>query len=100
MPKLSLEIPHSLDQEEAVRRLKDGFSRIKETYGGQIDKLEETWNDHQLVFSFVTFGLTIQGSVSVEPSEVKITAELPLAATMFKGTIEQQIRDEVAKLLT
>ena len=99
MPKLSMTIPHELEKEQAVERLKEGFGRIRETYRGQVKDLEETWNDSTLTFGFTTFGFKIKGSVAVEPSQVEMTGELPFAAMMFKGAIEQQVRDQIGKLL-
>ena len=99
MPSLNLEVAHALDQEEATRRLKDRFGQIKEKYAGQINDLEERWNGDTLDFSFKTFGIQIKGTVVSGPSEVKVRTQLPLAAMMFKGTIEKQLGDELRSLL-
>lgn len=100
MPNLSMVFAHALDQQEAVQRLKDRFSSIKETYAGQIKDMEEKWDDNALAFGFTTFGLKISGTVAVESSEVKLAAKLPLAAAMFKGQIQKQIGEELKKLLS
>ena len=99
MPKLSMAFAHALGQQEAVGRLKERFSSIKETYAGHIKDMEEEWDNNALAFGFTTFGLKVQGTVAVEPSEVKLDAKLPLAAAMFKGQIQKQIGDELKKLL-
>jgi putative polyhydroxyalkanoic acid system protein len=99
MPSLNLEVPHALDQEEATRRLKDRFGQIKEKHAGQISDLEERWNGNTLDFSFKTFGIRVKGTAVSGPSEVKVQTQLPLAAMMFKGTIEQQLGDELRSLL-
>ena len=44
-------------------------------------------------------GMSISGTVAVEPDRVKLDASLPFAAVMFKGMIEQQIRKEIDGLL-
>ena len=99
MPKLSMTIPHDLDKEQAVERLKEGFGQIRETHREKVKDLEESWNDGTLTFGFTTFGFKIKGSVAVELSQVEMTGELPFAAMMFKGAIEQQVRDQISKLL-
>jgi len=99
MPSISLVVPHTLGQEEATSRLKNGFGNIRQTYQEHVSDLEETWDDNVLTYSFKTFGLSIKGTVTVEPSEVKLHSNLPLPAVMFKGTIEQQVRDHMTKLL-
>ena len=99
MPKLSWAIPHALDPEEAARELKQGFSSLKDTYSQHVSDLEEVWNDNTLTFSFKTFGFGIKGTVTVEQPEVKIAAEIPLAAMVFKGAIEQQVGEKIRSLL-
>jgi hypothetical protein len=99
MPSISVAVAHTLGQEEASSRLKHGFGSIRQTYEQHVSDLEEAWDGHVLTYSFKTFGFTIKGTVAVEPSEVKLHSSLPLAAVMFKGTIEQQIRDQMTKLL-
>ena len=100
MPNLNMDFAHALAQQEAVQRLKDRFKSIQETYAEHIKDMEEKWDDNALAFGFTTFGLKVQGTVAVEPSEVKLAAKLPLAATMFKGQIQKQIGDELKKLLS
>lgn len=99
MPKVNIAVAHELGREEATRRLQDRFHNIKQRFGSQISDLEESWNGDSLQFGFRTFGLKISGLVESEPDEVKVSAVLPIAAMMFKGTIEQQIRDELTKIL-
>ena len=100
MPKLKLGVPHTLGQEEATRRLKARFGELKNRFGGQISDLEEAWDGDLMTFGFKAMGMAIRGVVASESSEVNVKADLPLAAMMFKGTIEQQMRDELGKILT
>lgn len=99
MPSISLSVPHALGRDEAVERLKCGFGQAREGYAQQVSDLVEQWDGHLLKYSFKTFGMSIAGTVSVEPAEVQVTAALPLAAALFRGAIEQQIREQMARLL-
>jgi len=99
MPKLLTTIPHSLGEEEATRRLRDGFRDIKASSRDQVTDLEEVWEGNTLAFSFNGFGFPIKGTVVAEPREVKVAAVLPFAAMMFKGMIERQVRERLSKLL-
>ncbi len=99
MPRLTMDQPHSLGQEEATRRLKETFSVVKTTYESQVSELHEEWNDHALSFGFKVMGMKIAGTVAVEESAVKVGADLPLAAAMFRGTIEKRIKEELDQLL-
>jgi len=99
MPKLFITVPHSLGQDDATERLREQFISAKDAYGEHVSNLKAQWDANVLNFRFTTFGATVKGSVTAEPSEVKVHANLPLMAAMFKGTIEQQIRDRLTKLL-
>ena len=99
MPKLTTETPHALARDEAIRRLKERFGEARDTYGSQVTDLHEQWNGGTLSFSFKVVGMSIAGTVAVEDSAVKLDAELPMAAIMFKGMIEGRIREELNTLL-
>jgi len=99
MPKLTVDVPHNLGQEEASRRLKDKMGSVREMFGDQVNDLQEEWRDDQLWFSFRVVGMSVSGVVAVEPTRVTVDADLPLAAAMFRGTIEQRVRDEIAGVL-
>ncbi|MBI3837770.1 MAG: polyhydroxyalkanoic acid system family protein [Planctomycetia bacterium] len=43
--------------------------------------------------------MNIKGELTVDPNEVKINGVLPFAAMMFKGKIEQTVREELEKVL-
>ena len=100
MPKVNIAIPHDLGQDEATRRIQTHFHTVKDQFGGQISDMEEEWEPNGLRFGFRVMGLKIAGSVASEPTEVQVAADLPMAAMMFKGTIEQQIQDELSKMLS
>jgi len=99
MPSIDLTVPHALGREEAVQRLKTGFGLAREGYQQHVSDLVEEWDGHLLRYSFKTFGMSVAGTVAVEPAEVRVTAGLPLAAALFRGAIEQQIREQMGKLL-
>jgi hypothetical protein len=99
MPKLNVEVPHSLPQDEATRRLKDSFTSVRDTYQSHLSDFQEKWGDHQLDFSLTTFGMTISGNVVSAPSSVNVVADLPMMALMFKGKIEERIREHLSQLL-
>jgi hypothetical protein len=99
MPSLKLTFPHQLGQPEAVARLKNLLTRVKEKYQEQVSDLQEAWNGNMLNFSFSTYGFKVSGDVIVQPTEVQLDGQIPVAAMMFKGKIENAIRDQLAKEL-
>jgi hypothetical protein len=52
-----------------------------------------------LTYSFKAMGIAVQGTLTVEPADVKLDAELPWVAMAFRGTIESKVREELGKLL-
>ena len=99
MAKISLSVTHDLGKEEALKRLQSESDALKETFGGSVSDLKEHWNDSRLDFSLVAYGMKVSGGLVVEPAEVAATISLPLAAAMFKGTIEERIRQRLESLL-
>ena len=88
-----------MGQEKATNRLKKQFGIVRDAYAQHVSDLQEQWNGNVLDYRFTTLGATIRGTVTVEPSEVTVNADLPLMAVMFKGQIEQQIRNRLTELL-
>jgi hypothetical protein len=99
MPQLTMESSHALGREEALRRLKEKIGRVKDTYQSRVSDLYDEWKDDTLSFGFKAVGMEFAGTVTVEPSAVKLNTNLPFAAMMFKGVIEQKIREELGDLL-
>jgi hypothetical protein len=99
MPKLTMTVPHALGQQEALERLQERFHAAIQSYGDRVQGLEQQWNDNALTYRFQAFGVSVNGSARVEPSEVTVVMEMPLMASMFKGTIEKQLREELGRIL-
>ena len=99
MPKVSVAVPHDLDQQEATERLKAQFGNLRDRFGQDVSDVEEEWDGHVLRFGFTTYGVQIRGTVSSGESEVTVAADLPLVAMPLKGAIERQIRGELEKIV-
>ena len=99
MPSLKMSVPHQLGQDEAVTRLKGFLEKVKQRYQNQVSDLEESWAANTLDFAFKTYGFHIKGHMVVDPDDVKFEGQIPFAAMMFKGKIEQTIRDEMNRVL-
>jgi len=100
MPKLYIDIPHVLGQDEAMRRLKTKFAAAKAEHQDRVSDYKDEWQDHVFSFGFKALGMAVSGTVAVEPKQIKLAAQLPLAAMLMKSTIEEHIRREVDALLS
>lgn len=100
MPGFKVEVPHTLGQEEATNRVKSLLDHLRGRFEGAIKDMEQTWTDDDVMqFSFKTAGLTIKGTMDVQPESVIVKGDLPFAAMLFKGKIESSIREELEKCI-
>ncbi len=99
MPKLKIEVPHKLTQEEALNRIKGLLGEVKTQFADKISNLQENWRGNMGTFSFSAMGFSVSGSLSVTPSMVELFGNLPFAALFFKGKIEATIRERAETLL-
>ncbi len=95
MPRLSMQIPHTLGRDEATRRIKEQIPKVR----GNVSELEEQWQDHTLTFHFQVLGFKVGGALAVEDTAANVDVDLPLAAMMVKGMIEQRVRQELGTVL-
>jgi len=101
MPTLNIAVPHQLTQAEATERLKQKRTEIKEQHTYTVSDLKETWTTpNSLDFAFKILGFSLTGTVESLESSVRIVVALPIAATIMKGTIEDQVRRELEQVLT
>lgn len=100
MPRMSLTVPHRLSQADAAQRMRSFIQRMREKHPDKVRDLEESWNGDSLSFAFSTFGFKIRGTLHVQPQHVQVDAELPLAAMMFRGRLEQEFRETLTRVLS
>ena len=99
MPSLSLTIPHALGQEEAITRMKNESKAALEAFGDRVKNVKEEWDGNRVNFSFSAMSFSIEGNMEVNQDNVAMTAKLPMAAFMFKGMIEQRLRERFQEVL-
>jgi len=100
MPTLDVTVPHNLSQTEAKDRIQNLIQDLQTKFGGQIKNLSQTWSDHSSNFSFEAQGFKVSGQLSVHPSHMHLTAQIPMAALPFRGMIERVIKEKAAALLS
>jgi hypothetical protein len=100
MPSVKISVPHNLGTEEAKRRIQGLITDAKSKFGGQATNVRENWTNNRNDFGFQAMGMTVSGSMEVEPAAVNISVDLPFAAMLLKGKIEKEITDKARLLLT
>ena len=99
MARLDMVVSHHLTQDEALGRIKTLLGQVKNQFADTISNLREDWNGNTGKFSFSAMGFSVSGTLTVKPSRVELSADLPLAAMFFKEKIESTIRERAEILL-
>jgi hypothetical protein len=98
---VTVTLKHDLGADEARRRLREGFDRIKSSLsGGMMFAFSETWaSDNQLRFQAKGLGQTIDGVIDVFPQHVRIEATLPGVLASLAEIITGKLEKEGTLLL-
>lgn len=98
---VTVTISHDLGAEEARKRLRSGFGKLKSSLsGGLMFAFEENWtNDDQLRFTAKGLGQTIDGVIDVFPQHVRIEATLPGVLASLAEIITGKLEKEGTLLL-
>jgi hypothetical protein len=99
MPGFSTEVNHSLGQDVALEKLKGFLDQVRQRYPKQISEIEGSWSDNVLNYEFTTFGIKVDGTLTVEEEVVKMEGNLPFAAMMFKSKISDSIKVALEKAI-
>ncbi len=87
-------IKHSLSPEKlrlAVRKFADVYCERFKEYGTTV-----SWhNEDQLEVAFKVTGIRLSGMLTLEPTELGIDMDVPLAFRLFKGRAIRAIEEEV-----
>jgi hypothetical protein len=100
MPKLNLVVPHNLEQQDAQARVQGYLAKLKHVYPDRVSNLQEEWVGNALKFAFSAMGMGVKGTMTVNDKDVTVDGDLPFAAMMFKGKIENGMRDELTRVLS
>ena len=95
---MDITVAHCFSQDEALQRSHGLLEKIEKQFADKISDLQQEWDGNTGMLNFSVMGFSVSGKLTVEPSEVKLTATLPFAAVFFKGKIEAVIREELENL--
>lgn len=100
MARLTIVAEHELPKGEALRRLKTKLgSCVAARYRRQVIELHEGWADDTFSFRFKAVGMKVSGTLTVDDSTVRVAADVPFAALLFKKKIDEQVRAELVSAL-
>jgi hypothetical protein len=96
---MNVEVPHQLTADEVRSRLERKAEFLQSQFGDKVKDMTQAWVGNILNFGFKTMGMRFDGSVGVEDQRVVVNGDIPFAAVMFKGKIENEIRQQLEKIL-
>jgi len=92
VPKYQLDIPHTLPDDEAKKRISDATGKLSSDYGASC-----TWkSDNELAVS----RKGLDARVMLEPSRVRIDLNLGFLLTPFADTIKNGITKKLSSILS
>jgi hypothetical protein len=99
MPKVHVEVPHKLKEEEAITRLKGMIADLNRVFADKIHHVKEEWEQNTNHFQYDVMGFHVAGLLQVLPQQAVLEAELPIAALPFKKRIEDLVKQQMGDLL-
>lgn len=87
-------ISHRLGKDEAVRRLKSGFAKVRANYGHVFAIKDETWTGDRLQFHVSALGQAASGTVDVREDHVRLEVTLPWLLAKLAEKLQPLIRKE------
>lgn len=99
MSNLTMNIPHQLGREEALKRIQSVLKNVEARFGNQVSDLHQEWDENAGKFSFRVMNMPISGTLTVSDADVALDSKLPLAASLFEGKIKSVILEEAKKVL-
>jgi len=96
VPKINLEVPHTMSAADARAKLEHFTEKLPKD---QVSDLEQTWNGNTLTFSFKTMGIKLGGDLTAADEKLIVALDLPFAAMMFKGKIETEMKEQLKRLM-
>lgn len=95
---VTMTVSHELGQEEAYRRIHEGFGRIETSLGMGV-KVDHKWTDHTCHFTAKALGQTVAGEIEVRPEDIRIEVRLPALLAGMAEKITGVLKKESTLLL-
>jgi putative polyhydroxyalkanoate system protein len=95
---IEVDLPHQLGKDEARRRIANNIHRLEEHIPGKA-QVESGWAGDQLNLKVQALGDSVQATIDVEDSKVRVKVLLPGLLGMFAGPIQAALRKKGNVLL-
>ncbi|ABD27392.1 hypothetical protein Saro_2957 [Novosphingobium aromaticivorans DSM 12444] len=96
---MRIAIPHSLDRDEARRRLRDKAAQAADKAEGMATVTTAFADDDHMTMTVGAMGYTVDCAVELTESELVVEVDIPASLGFARRMIEGMIRDKSGKLL-
>jgi putative polyhydroxyalkanoate system protein len=84
---IEVDLPHNLGKDEARRRIANNVHRLQDHIPGGA-QVESGWSGDQLNLRVQALGDSVQSTIDVEDTKVRVRVLLPGMLGMFSGLIQ------------
>jgi len=95
---IEVDLPHKLGKDEARRRIANNIHRLTEHIPGGAH-VESGWAGDQLNLNIQALGESVQSTINVEETKVRVKLLLPGMLGMFSGVIQGALQKKGDLLL-
>jgi putative polyhydroxyalkanoate system protein len=95
---IEVDLPHNLGKDEARRRIANNVHRLTDHIPGGA-QVESGWSGDQLNLRVQALGDSVQSTIDVEDSKVRVRVLLPGMLGMFSGVIAGALQKKGSVLL-
>ena len=99
MPGFLTAVDHSLGQAEAQARVSTFLDQVQKQYQDMVSSWSGEWEENELSFELIAMNMKVTGVLEVTEDAVLVGGKIPFAMMMFKGRMENTMREELRKLL-
>ena len=95
---IEVDLPHKLGKDEARRRIANNVHRLTDHIPGGA-QVESGWTGDQLNLNVQALGDSVQSTIDVEETKVRVRVLLPGMLGMFGGAIQSMLQKKGGLLL-
>ena len=96
---IKVSIPHRLPRHEAVRRLQDGFTGLRQQLSQNLAQVDDKWTGDHLDLRATAFNQSITARLDVRDTTVDVEIDLPWIFAVLAEKIKGQVVQAGQKLL-
>lgn len=95
---IEVDLPHNLGKDEARRRIANNIHRLQEHIPGGAH-VESGWSGDQLNLRVQVLGDSVQSTIDVEETKVRVKVLLPGMLGVFAGVVQGALQKKGSVLL-